>query len=269
MRLLLSTAAFSAATGHTLLTPSLRAGLDVSNSAQQGQTAAAGAECLFVNSFRADHVSAAKSNDNGSNQVDTGILSCPSSYTCVEDSTSSKGGRCVSLLDQGGDYSDESYLDASHRSLVACTFANGTSGEKCVGTQACAAGLVASVSCGSCNGYRACRFATYVTFAELTCNGNQACANMYKTILSEGSCTGAKACYKTSGGDPGTVGTDPNGYTVIGKGSCVGNAQCGSFIGEHADHLFLSLLRSTSRTHLILLSRLIRTRNHWYQLVQR
>ena len=231
MRLLLSTAAFSVATGHTLLTPSLRSGLDVSNSAQQGQTAA-GAECLFVNSFKVDRVSAAKSNDNGSNQIDTGILSCPSSYTCVEDSTSSKGGRCVSLLDQGGDYSDESYLDASHRSLVACTFANGTSGEKCVGTQACAPGLVASVPCGSCNGYRACRLATYVTFAESTCNGDQACANMYKTILAEGSCNGVEACLGATGGSPGTVGTDPNGYTVIGKGSCLGNKSCSSFIGE-------------------------------------
>jgi hypothetical protein len=68
---------------------------------------------------------------------------------------------------------------------------------------------------------------------------------MYKAILAEGSCNGFNACYKVSGGDPGTVGTDVYGYTVIGKGSCVGNEQCVSFIGERIRFVFTVLLSAS------------------------
>eukprot|EP00804_Cyclotella_cryptica_P028877 CCRYP_008459-RB/>CCRYP_008459-RB protein AED:0.08 eAED:0.08 QI:254/0.8/0.83/1/0.6/0.5/6/1423/499 len=239
MRLVLSTAALSVATGHTLLTPSLRAGLD---SQVQQDVTAAGAECLFVNSFKVGSASASKTHDARSNAVDTGILSCPSLYTCVEDPSSSMGGRCVSLSGHDGFGYEELYHDGQlHRSLVACTFANNTPGIKCEGTAACFGIDANDVLCGSCNGFRACKNAYYSTIGEVSCNGDNACSSATNVTVGEGSCIGQNACssvYKTTVGQGSC-----NGYkachsvqtSIIGDGSCVGNTQCSLFSGTIGD----------------------------------
>lgn len=205
MRLLLSTATISLANGHTLLSPSDNG--NVANSLATTSTMR-GSECSFVNSFKAKPASAHRNANYP--RVDTGILNCPTAQTCVEDSTSSMGGRCISLFDHG-DQDDNVYEAMARRALVACTFANGTSGQKCVGPYACASLSKATVGCGSCNGRGACR-------------------SLNKVNVAEGSCNGYYACYYASGG---SVGTDENGYTTIGEGSCVGHwAVCYQIRGE-------------------------------------
>eukprot|EP00804_Cyclotella_cryptica_P000103 CCRYP_020513-RB/>CCRYP_020513-RB protein AED:0.09 eAED:0.09 QI:328/1/1/1/0.75/0.4/5/1039/363 len=253
MRLLVSSAALAAATGHSLLKPALGPGVDT----QVHQ--AAGAECLFVNSFKLGHAADLKSHDDGPLAVDTGILACPASFTCVEDSTSSMGGRCVSLWDRDHHGYLEPYFDVqAHRALTACTFDNGTAGTKCYGVDACTGLLdvrriecgscngvkacyhaartlrlpegacngdgacremdVGYVPSGSCNGFYACSYSDQMYLAEGVCNEYRACARSYRSTIHEGSCNGKRACYRIN-------------LSTIGAGSCVGEAQCSMFRG--------------------------------------
>ena len=162
------------------------------------------AECTFLKSF-----------------TDVGILTpCPIG-TCVEDSTSSLGGRCVELFSEEDYYSDSEVTGGvtfgigTQRHLQTCTLADGTASTRCTGRLACVNQNYATVACGSCNGAKSCM-------------------GMYKAIVEEGSCNGAKSCYQVSGGVDmiGMIGVNEYGYSVVGEGSCNGHYSCGYFMGE-------------------------------------
>lgn len=142
--------------------------------------------------------------------MDSGILNCENGLMCVEDETSSLGGRCVSLdnelVTNYNDY-DEFVSAEMHRQLAicnaadcstSCDYLNGTSGgQKCVGTRACYGIDPTNVGCGSCNGGWAC---SSVAQRSLT--------------VGEKSCIGRKACYASSSTAAITIGND----------SCVGSS---------------------------------------------
>jgi hypothetical protein len=145
-----------------------------------------GAECSFLNGFKVQ----------GSN-ADTGILICGNGETCVEDDTSSAGGRCVLL--------EEEVAVESHRELVAvaCTYLNGTSGIKCDGLKACTGIDQSKVGCGSCNGPSACLgWFGDITVGENSCRGPEACRDMYtltNITVGDNSCHDNVACKYVQG----------------------------------------------------------------------
>ena len=94
---------------------------------------------------------------------DVGILSCDIGELCLEDSTSSLGGRCFS------DPSNPVDLGPQRELCV-----------KCYGSDACK-GVSESdktnIACGSCNGVGACSYlASGVTIGVDSCNQFYACA---------------------------------------------------------------------------------------------
>ena len=136
-----------------------------------------GTECSFVNGFKANQF------------TDTGILGCSLGEICIEDQTSSAGGRCVK---------EDAFVDV-HRHLETCTYSNGTSGTKCVGTSACDSSVdTDKVGCGSCIGNKACGSWTGdVTIGEGSCLGNEACYDMTAAspiAIADGSCHDNVAC---------------------------------------------------------------------------
>jgi hypothetical protein len=100
---------------------------------------------------------------NGDFIVDAGILSgCKnSSYVCMPDSSSSKGGICLDFKLPTNDVERAKVNGGEgRRHLTQCTYRNGTAGVKCQGSRACG-GLTSSfistnIGCGSCNSYGAC-----------------------------------------------------------------------------------------------------------------
>ena len=144
-------------------------------------------------------------------KIDDGILkTCPKDKDCVEDITSSLGGRCVDSA-----MSSESITSLSQgqlhgideaRRLQGCTFDDGTAGIKCVGLDACADLTdIATIGCGSCNYEKACRYMGDNTIiAENSCNGLRACSDMGdNNSIAENSCNGNIACYGM--GDNNTI----------------------------------------------------------------
>lgn len=92
-------------------------------------------ECSFANAFKR-HAWA-----------DTGNLGCEVYETCVEDQTSSLGGRCSRVNE----------MAPVQRELSSCQFANGTGGYKCYGWMSCMnVEDVSQIGCGSCNGFFSC-----------------------------------------------------------------------------------------------------------------
>eukprot|EP00956_Cyclotella_meneghiniana_P016966 scaffold27336_cov35-Cyclotella_meneghiniana.AAC.2 len=117
---------------------------------------------------------------------DVGILSCDTGELCLEDSTSSLGGRCFSDPSNPVDLGPQREL---------C--------EKCVGDDACD-GLTdsdkANIACGSCIGMRACKDSPGVTIGANSCKGNYACYYAYVNI-GDNSCIGVAACNYIYGDD--------------------------------------------------------------------
>ena len=113
--------------------------------------------------------------EKNANKIDYGILqTCPEDKDCVDDHTSSLGGRCV----ERNMFSDGI---TSASAPTPCTFANGTQGSKCTGANACGDSNITRIGCGSCH-------------------GNNACENMAaNTIIGENSCHGDGACQFTNG----------------------------------------------------------------------
>lgn len=184
-------------------------------------TASRGAECSFLNGFKVQVTS-----------PDIGILCNGVGETCVEDKTSSIGGRCVDLV-------KEKVIADNHRELVSnCQYKNGTIGIKCDKMYSCYNADPSKIGCGSCIGANACYGVT--------------------GYVGEGSCVGANACYTASGnhlnvGDGSCVGREvckgTNGYVTIGDGSCLGDQACytmdtkvlGSVtIGDNSCHDFVA-----------------------------
>jgi hypothetical protein len=121
-------------------------------------------------------------------KADTGVLisSCGNSGVCVEDASSSTGGRCIVTI--AGTFSNS---QEGRRQLVACTFADGTPGTKCNGADACAGIDSSKVGCGSCNDVLACTFSTkdnnynsQVFVGENSCNGVMACSGHIQGVQS-------------------------------------------------------------------------------------
>ena len=181
--------------------------------------------------------------EKNEDKIDDGILkTCPKDKDCVEDITSSLGGRCVDSA-----MSSESILSLSQgqlhgideaRRLQGCTFDDGTAGVKCVGLDACADLTdIATIGCGSCNYEKACRYmGDNNCIAENSCNGNRACSDMGdNTIIAENSCNGNRACSdmgdnntiaENSCNGPDTVCYRMGDNNIIAKTSCYGYRTC-------------------------------------------
>ena len=172
-------------------------------------------ECTFTNGFKVEQA------------PNTGILSCGMGETCIEDETSSKGGRCV-ILEEGA-------VVESHRHLLACTYKDGSSGTFCTGTDACAGADANKIGCGSCKGDNACNgFDGNITVGEKSCLGTSACQNIYANVsmyvlIGHGSCVGTYACSEV--------------YSVYSPGINIGDASC-------HDNKGCMLLQGKSYAHL-------------------
>ena len=128
--------------------------LEHENSKGSVRTAAKkqGVECAYVNG-----ITVRKS-------ADVGVLSCSAGQVCVEDSTSTMGGRCEILVSPD----DEAAALEPQRERELC--------EKCTGLFACSGTDQSKIGCGSCIGDYACfSLSTDVTIGELSCVGNWAC----------------------------------------------------------------------------------------------
>ena len=114
-------------------------------------------ECAFV-----DRIAVQKS-------ADVGVLSCGVGKVCVEDSTSTVGGRCKLLASAD----DEAAALEPQRERELC--------EKCLGNNACV-GVddLSRIGCGSCIGVYACaQLASGVTIGNNACFGELACDRAY------------------------------------------------------------------------------------------
>jgi hypothetical protein len=145
-----------------------------------------------------------------------GTLGCGSGLTCVEDATSSVGGRCVSLV--VAEPVIQSVVDVS----LPCKYMNGTIGMKCAGADACSGSNDTRIGCGSCIGDFSCNNLTgYVTIGENSCLGEWSCAadprrygeSRFVTI-GDKSCVYPLSCV----GQKGNV--------TIGENSCSGFLSC-------------------------------------------
>ncbi|KAL3805576.1 hypothetical protein HJC23_005820 [Cyclotella cryptica] len=160
-----------------------------------------GAECSFVNAFKV-HAG-----------VDTGILECNVEETCIEDNTSTLGGRCF-MLDKEEFVDMEIPHTASDSPFltIPCSFINGTSAFKCVGQDAClGVNDFDAIGCGSCIGMFSCKEVAASVIGENSCNGFGAC-NKHEQSVGHNSCHGYYAC--------GNTGTTRQNHVVVGDCLC-------------------------------------------------
>eukprot|EP00956_Cyclotella_meneghiniana_P035659 scaffold116902_cov58-Cyclotella_meneghiniana.AAC.2 len=95
---------------------------------------------------------------------DVGVLSCGVGEICIEDSTSSVGGRCMVLVAD-----DEPALELQEERQLSC--------KKCEGNLACYKVDQSRIPCGSCNGVGACyNLSNDVTIGANSCLAQWACA---------------------------------------------------------------------------------------------
>jgi hypothetical protein len=161
-----------------------------------------GPECSLVDSLEAQLEAETADADS-----DVGILGCDEAKVCLENATSSLGGRCFDFKDEelANEYDELTAVDSRHRELannpIVCNYADGTEGVKCSGDWACHGINPDNVQCGSCIGTRAC-----ISGGGRTLN------------VAEKSCVGYNACRATF--DSTTV--------TIGTWSCIGDSSCKS-----------------------------------------
>jgi hypothetical protein len=128
-----------------------------------------GAECSFVELLPDQQMGA-----------DLEVLKCEDSESCVKDTTSPLGGRCVSKDDVAGSLVVDSHrrlaeCSGTYAGCVECTMSDGiTASKKCDGYNACNGIDPDKVSCGSCNSYEACN-GTTGPIGEGSCNNEYAC----------------------------------------------------------------------------------------------
>lgn len=145
-------------------------------------------ECLFEKGFKFDYIKF------DYNNADIGVLSCGYGSVCVEDNTSSIGGRCIKIKYVGD------YVTSRRQLATDCQYVNGTFGRKCVGIDACYNADETKIGCGSCI-------------------GNYTCDSMSGDVtIGEHSCIGYAACYSASSGSGASI--------TIGDGSCHDNVAC-------------------------------------------
>ena len=175
MKLTVATAFIAASTSPSSISTSRVAAsiLEHENSKGSVRTAAKkqGVECAFVNG-----ITVWKS-------TDVGLLSCGMGEMCVEDSTSTMGGRCKVLVST----KDETADLEPHRERELCVKCVGDGG----GTEEDACTGVADqskIGCGSCLGIAAClNLAPDVTIGANSCVGTYSSSNgMYACAYAEG-----------------------------------------------------------------------------------
>jgi hypothetical protein len=145
-----------------------------------------------------------------------GTLSCGSGLTCVEDPSSSVGGRCIALVVA------EPVIQSVDDTSLPCKYMNGTMGIKCAGDYACSGSDDTRIGCGSCIGISSCRNLTgYVTIGERSCLGDGSCAldpiraEVSRVVtIEDNSCVYPLSCI-------GLVGN-----VTIGESSCFGFLTC-------------------------------------------
>ena len=140
-----------------------------------GTSATENKECTFANEVNIRKKSS-----------DVGILSCDMGDLCVEDFTSSLGGRCVSV-------SSVPVALGAQPERQLC--------DKCVGDeyQACFGVDQSNIACGSCMGNHACNgLPDSVTVGVNSCIGYKACHYAAYNI-GENSCVGYSACHYAEG----------------------------------------------------------------------
>ena len=128
--------------------------LEHGNSKGSVRTAAKkqGVECAIVDSFAVQK------------SVDVGVLSCSAGELCVEDPTSTVGGRCKVLASTD----DEAAALEPQRERELCT--------KCTGNSACFGSDQSKIGCGSCLGDFACEhMESDITIGDDSCVGDYAC----------------------------------------------------------------------------------------------
>lgn len=151
--------------------------------------------------------------------------------TCAPDSSSSTGGRCVTVTVPSANFTFESQrrLDQG----TACTFSNGTIGKKCIGTYACYDADEANIGCGSCIGENSCLGMGDTVVSEGSCIGEEACSHVnFQSTIGSNSCIGELSC-STAGGVTVESNTcqgykscyDMNGV-MVGSNSCYGEYAC-------------------------------------------
>ncbi|KAL7508230.1 hypothetical protein ACHAXN_008534 [Cyclotella atomus] len=157
-------------------------------------------ECDFVTSFKL----------RGSD-ADAGILGCTNpEYVCVEDDSSSRGGRCVPDV-------------FAHRKLQTSNTPPCTT--KCTGIGACGGGTDPNiVGAASCCGYRACFGITGTSSIDAgSCLGNKACYKMKNAVIGAKSCRGDSK-YKGEDGAYGYACAYLQG--TVGYNSCIEYGAC-------------------------------------------
>jgi hypothetical protein len=171
---------------------------------------------------------------------DIGIFingSCKDYEVCVEDNTSSLGGRCTNFHSEEGVTRPKAHRSLSssgpcgvnsYVSCMNCTMLDGiTPGKKCDGGNGNCDGIDPSqVSCGSCNNGGACRGAAG-PIGESSCNGFKACWGAAGPIGAS-SCNVDSSCYKAAG----TIG----GSSCNGRNTCweaagpIGESSCNEYL---------------------------------------
>ena len=164
MKLTIATAFIAAsASAPSISTPGVAASIlkEHDNSKGSIHTAAKkqGVECAFVDKMP------------DQNSADVGVLSCGVGEVCVEDSTSTVGGRCKVLVSAD----DEAAALEPQRELHVCD-----ESKRCQGNNACLGVDRSRIGCGSCIGVYACsRLASGVTIGDNSCIGELACDHAY------------------------------------------------------------------------------------------
>ena len=146
-----------------------------------------GDECEFIDDTK---TTVSHHNPDMILEVDTGVLnsSCGNSGVCVEDASSSTGGRCIVTI-----AGTSSNVIAGPFNTIACQFADGKPGTKCDGFYACAGFNPAYIGCGSCNGAVACVYDfrgkytnKFIFVGENSCNGMMACGDQIHSLVVQG-----------------------------------------------------------------------------------
>ena len=103
---------------------------------------------------------------------DVGILSCEIGELCAEDSTSSLGGRCVSISSNPSDLRPQRERDLQCEKCKGGADVWGDYNEAC---KEVSDSDKANIACGSCNGFRACNYLKGVTIGANSCVGFNSC----------------------------------------------------------------------------------------------
>ena len=167
-----SLSSFPSASASGAVTKNLKNGRVEGGNIRAAASKNQGAECSFAVGIEVQ------------NSPDVGVLSCKVGETCIEDSMSSIGGRCVVSSDEVALKFDTSEhmteYAAEYGEAKQCKTCDEAGKKfKCCGEEACHGLDEKNVPCGSCNG-------------KVACSGA-------KGAIGRDSCVGEFACFNSSG----------------------------------------------------------------------